>query len=60
MAALCAMLYADPLPLKRKEEMDASGVLYLAVVQNSRKWKMAREEIKKGMRQKIVSVTKKK
>jgi hypothetical protein len=49
-AVLCAMLYAEPFPLKRKEEICAAGVLYAAVTQNSRKWKMASEEMKKGMR----------
>jgi len=49
-AAVWAIVYADPFPVKRKDETCAEGVLYAAVVQNSRKWNSARLAIKKGTR----------
>jgi hypothetical protein len=42
---------AGQLEVRRKDEVSARGVLYAAVVQNSRKWKMARAVRKKGRRQ---------
>jgi hypothetical protein len=39
------------LAVKRKEPMLALRVLYLAVVQNSKKWNVDRAPIKKGTRQ---------
>jgi len=50
-AAVWAIVYADPFPVKRKDDVCAEGVLYAAVVQNSRKWNSARPAMKKGTRQ---------
>jgi len=58
-AATLAKVYADPLLLKRKEEIDAVLGLYSAVVQNSRKWKMQRKVMKRGARHEGLSVCRK-
>lgn len=50
-AAELAMVYAEPFCENRKEDMDAAGGLYRAVVQNSRKWKTDRRVMKRGRRQ---------
>ena len=49
-AAAFANVYADPLLLNKKEEIDAVLGLYSAVVQNSRKWNMQRKVTNKGAR----------
>lgn len=51
LAVVWAMKYAGQFALRRKEDALAAGVLYVAVVQNSRKWKAERADQKKGMRQ---------
>jgi hypothetical protein len=55
-AVACATWYADPFWLNRKLDTEAARVLYAAVVQNSRKWKVERAVMKKGRRQRGESV----
>ncbi len=45
------MPYAGQLAVRRKESILATEVLYLAVVQNSKKWKVESAPMKKGSRQ---------
>jgi hypothetical protein len=55
-AAVWAILYALPFWDSRKEEICAACVLYRAVVQNSRKWKRDSTAKKKGRRQSVECV----
>lgn len=55
MAVLCASVYAAPFENNRKVEVVALGRLYLAWVQNSRKWNSDKAERKNGGRHSLVS-----
>jgi hypothetical protein len=50
------MAYPGQLDVSRKDETSAARVLYAAVVQNSRKWKVDNVARKKGSRQSGESV----
>lgn len=50
-AAECAMAYAGQFAVSKNAATVACGVLYRAVVQNSRKWKVESAAAKKGRRQ---------
>jgi hypothetical protein len=55
-AAVCASVYALPFWLSRKLLTCAVFVLYLAVVQNSRKWKVANAATKNESRHNRLSL----